>query len=210
MGITIYADAILKNGVLSSGVSGKTLRSNTRIQTDTGGMTVNSNWSQGLRQYELASVPRTIDQWRDIESLFQITKGGAFGFLLEDPKDHKVDIGQGKATLVSGAVYQLTKRYIFTGSSQYHDRNITRPKSTGLVVTYDGSNAPAYTLDSATGRVTFTGGAVADASLIAWIGEFYVPVHFTNDEIDWELVSPGAYEARYVAAPSIPISEVRE
>lgn len=210
MSITVYSDAILKNTTLSSGVSGKTFRMNTRVQMETGTATVNSNWSQSLRQYELASVPRTIDQWREIEALYEITKGGAYGFLVEDPKDSKVTSTQGKCSLVSGATYQLLKRYTFTGSSQYYDRIITRPKSTGLTVTYNGSPAPSYTLDVTTGRITFTGGAVADVTLLAWSGEFYVPVHFTNDQIDWELIAPGPADSRYVAAPSIPLSEIRE
>ena len=210
MAITVYSDAILKNTTLSSGVSGKTVRMNTRIQMETGMASINSNWSQSLRQYELASVPRTIDQWREIEALYEITRGGAYGFLVEDPKDFKTTTGTGKCSLVSGATYQLLKRYTFTGSSQYYDRNITRPKSSTVVVTYNGGAAPAYTLDATTGRITFTGGAVADVTLLAWTGEFYVPVHFTNDNIDWELVAPGPYESRYVAAPSIPLSEIRE
>lgn len=209
MGITVYADAILKNNVLSNGVSGRNTRSNTRVQTETGSATINANWSQSLRQYELASVPRTVDQWMQIIALYEITKGGAYGFLVEDPADNKVNTNQGRASLVSGAIYQLLKRYTYTGSSQYYDRIITRPKSSSVSVTYNGSPI-AFTLDSTTGRITLTGGAVADVTLLAWTGEFYVPVHFTNDQIEWELIAPGSAESRYFAAPSIPLSEIRE
>lgn len=210
MGITVYSDVILKNTTLSSGVSGRTMRMNTRVQTETGTTTINSNWSQSLRQFELASVPRTVDQWREIVALYEITKGGAYGFLVEDPADSKVTSTQGRCSLVTGSTYQLLKRYTFTGSTQYHDRVITRPKSATLVVTYNGSAAPAYTLDAATGKITFTGGPVADVTLLAWSAEFYVPVHFTNDQIDWELIAPGPADSRYFAAPSIPLSEIRE
>lgn len=209
MAITVYADAILKNNVLSSGVSGKNLRMNTRVQMETGVATVNSNWSQSLRQFELASVPRTVDQWNQVIALYEITQGGVYGFLIEDPSDNKVSNAQGKASLVSGAIYQLLKRYTFTGSSQSYDRIITRPKN-GITVLYNGGAAPAYTLDTTTGRITFTGGPVADASLISWSGDFYVPVHFTNDDIEWNLVAPGPADYRYYAADSIPLSEIRE
>lgn len=210
MAIMVLSDVILRSGVLSSGAHGRSRRANSRMMTEGGFETVNSLWSQALRAYELATVPRSIDQWREIEALHEITAGGAYGFLIEDPKDFKVTSGQGKASLVSGSTYQLKKRYTFTGSSQYHDRIITRPKSSGLAVTYNGGAAPAYTLDATTGRITFTGGAVADATLIGWTGDFYVPVHFTQDEIEWELVAPGQRDARYIAAPTIPLQEIRE
>ncbi len=209
MPITVYSDVILRNGVLSSGVHGKNRRATSRLMTEGGAETVVSLWSQALREYELATVPRTIDQWREIEALHEITAAGAFGFLLEDPKDRTVASGQGKASLVSGSTYQLKKRYTFQGSSQYHDRVITRPKSTGLAVTYNGSTIGGWTLDATTGRITF-GSPVADPTLLGWSGDFYVPVHFTQDEIDWELIAPGGYDSRYIAAPTIPLAEIRE
>lgn len=208
MAITVYADVILRNGVLSNGVRGRNRRANARLATEGGAETVNTLWVQALRSYELASVPRTIDQWKEIEALHEITAGGAYAFLLEDPKDHKVASGEGKASLVSGSTYQLKKRYAFPNTSRYHDRTITRPK-TGIAVTYNGSTVGGWTLDATTGRITF-GSPVADATLLGWSGEFYVPVHFTQDEIDWDLVAPGLYEARYVAAPTIPLAEIRE
>lgn len=45
---------------------------------------------------------------------------------------------------------------------------------------------------------------------LTWSGEFYVPVHFANDEIDWELVVSGSYSGRIVAGPNVLLQEVRE
>lgn len=45
---------------------------------------------------------------------------------------------------------------------------------------------------------------------LTWSGEFYVPVHFANDDIDWEMVIPGPYDARVVAGPNVLLQEVRE
>lgn len=48
------------------------------------------------------------------------------------------------------------------------------------------------------------------AEALTWSGEFYVPVHFANDEIDWELVVSGSYAGRVVAGPNVLLQEVRE
>ncbi|MGV1017440.1 MAG: DUF2460 domain-containing protein [Fluviibacter phosphoraccumulans] len=44
----------------------------------------------------------------------------------------------------------------------------------------------------------------------AWQGDFYVPVHFIDDSIDWELSRGGDYDDRIVAGPSCVLLEIRE
>jgi hypothetical protein len=45
---------------------------------------------------------------------------------------------------------------------------------------------------------------------LTWSGDFYVPVHFANDEIDWEMILGGTYDTRLIAGPSVTLQEVRE
>lgn len=45
---------------------------------------------------------------------------------------------------------------------------------------------------------------------LTWSGSFYVPVHFANDEIDWEMVRTGPRDTRLMAGPSVTLQEVRE
>jgi hypothetical protein len=45
---------------------------------------------------------------------------------------------------------------------------------------------------------------------LTWRGEFYVPVHFMEDEIDWDLARPGDMEDRLIAGPSVVLQEIRE
>jgi hypothetical protein len=35
-------------------------------------------------------------------------------------------------------------------------------------------------------------------------------VHFLDDFIDWDLVVPGAADARFLAGPSVVLQEIRE
>jgi len=210
MSVTVYNDVILKNNVISSSINGKINRKNVRIVTEGGDTTVNILWQESLREYEISTVPLSIDNWKLIEGLFEITEGGAYGFLMHDPKDFKVSSTEGKASLITGATYQMKKRYSTISSSRYKDRDITRPRNGSIAVTYNGGAAPAYTINYDTGVITFTGGPVGNASLIGWSGEFYVPVHFAADVMGWDLIAPGAYESRFTEMPTITLMEIRE
>lgn len=176
MAITVLADVIMPNSVLSSGVQGKNLRSNTRAMNQGGFGTININWSRTLRQYTVGLVPMLPAAWQALEGLFEVTEGGAYGFLLQDPKDCTAS-GALLQPLLSGAAvgsmgngygvptYQLYKRYTSVGSTRFKDRVIKRPMAKpvllrgGVAVTY-GAGAGQIAVDTNTGIATF----VADAS----------------------------------------------
>lgn len=293
MTIIVHSDVVMPNSVLAAGVRGKQIRKNTRAQSPSGHMQINVVMSKTLRQYELGIVPMLPDAWQAIEGLHEVTDGGAYGFLMEDPKDNSAPAGV--MAWVSPGVYQLVKRYTSIGSTRTKDRNITRPRATPALT----RNASAVTLGTAagnaavdytTGRVTFvadasqaiasitvgattvlnfadgtgivaalgvgesvylssiTGTAAATlnnlnhiitakgatsltigtvttgltatggtaykypqpSETLAWSGRFYVPVHFANDDIDWELVRSGPTDSRLLAGPSVVLNEVRE
>lgn len=202
---TVYADVILSNSVLSSGVKGKNIRKNDRVTVDNGAESINVVWAQTLRQFELATVPILKSSWLEIESLHEVTDGGAYGFLLEDPKDNRATAGI--VYTVSAGVYQLYNRRIHAGSGRYRDRKITRPRAAGFVLLADGVpvGGGSYTLDTTTGRVT-----TGVSGTLTWTGLFYVPVHFVDDFIDWTLVVPGEIDARFWVGPSVLLQEIRE
>lgn len=209
MPITVLSDVILSNAVLSAGVRGKNVRLNNRIRTENGEQSINIVWSQSLREYELGTVPLRVEDWQDIAALHEITEGGAYGFLMEDPADNKVE--DGSAAFISEAVgYQLQKRYIDTRSGRYKDRPITRPRASGFVLYVDGVelSAGSYTLNVNNGTVIIP--SLPAAQSVSWDGQFYVPVHFRDDAIDWDLVVAGVKDQRFLAGPLVVLSEVRE
>ena len=216
MAITVFDDVILASSVLAAGVKGKNLRLNARVPTDNGYESINIIWTQTLRQFTLGVVPLRLDQWQAVESLHEITEGGAYGFLLQDPKDSLV--ADGVMTQVSTGVYQLHKRYVHAASTRFKTRKITRPMAAGFLPTLGGAvlSAANYTLDSRTGRITIpslaasAAASLAAVSTLAWKGSFYVPVHFMDDVIDWDLVLSGPAEQRLVAGPSVVLQEIRE
>lgn len=207
MPITVLNDVILPNSVLSSGVRGKNARQNSRVALNNGYQSINIVWSKSLRQFEVGFVPMRVDAWSALEAIHEITEGGAYGFLMEDPKDCRVTVAEGRASLVSAGVYQLQRRYTDVRSARYKDRAITRPRAAVFAIFANGVPV-AHTLDATTGRVTIA--SAPTASTLTWSGSFYVPVHFMEDSLDWEMVAPGPAEQRFLAGPSVILQEVRE
>lgn len=208
MAIIVLSDMILPNSVISSGVRGKNMRLNARVPVDNGFETINIIWTRTLRQFELGTVPMLVSAWQAVEAFHEITEGGAYGFLMEDPKDSIVSTGV--ASAVSSTVFQLHKRTIDAGSSRYKDRIITRPRAAGFVITNSGTpiSSGSYTLDVTTGMITIP--SAPAAANLAWTGRFYVPVHFMEDSIDWDLIAGGAASQRLLAGPSVILQEIRE
>ncbi len=307
MSLTVFPDVVLSSSIIAAGIRGKNMRSNIRVSTSSGEMQINVRWARTLRQYELGVVPLSIEQWAQIEALHEVTEGGAFGFLMQDPKDRSAAAGEGFLQPYSGGLllgtmgygygvptYRLGKRYAISGTSRFKDRLITRPKDTPLVkkngiTLANGSSAGQFTIDPATGIVTIhedasayldsatvgattmldfgsgsfaslfaTGGRVwlqgvvgtaasvltdkshevlsvsgntltintpttgltvtsalamrypQPSDTLTWSGEFFVPVHFMEDEIDWDLARPGDMQDRLIAGPSVVLQEIRE
>lgn len=302
----VLNDVIMPASLITAGVRGKQQRRNSRTTTQGGYLSANVVWSRTLRQYELGYIPMLPAQWRTIEGLHEVTEGGAYGFLMQDPKDAAATHSDGVLyPYLAGALagvsgvgygvptYKLHKRYTSAGSTRTKDRSVTRPKSVvqikrgGVTVTL-GAGAGQAAIDYDTGTVTFvadssstvtgiTTGASTQVTLTAalvgvsvgerlyltgiggfdaaflsdqsfaitaiaanvytltvnttgkslsaagsghaypqstetltWQGDFYVPVHFANDDIDWEMVRGGPVESRLIVGSSVQLNEVRE
>ena len=208
--LTVYDDVIVPQSLIAAGVTGRQIRRNTRVQAPNGRMRINVDQPLTLRQYEFGLVPLDLDQWATIEGLFEVTDAGAYGMLLSDPKDAAATLVAGRVSLVSGTTYQLQKRYTAAGSSRTKDRKITRPLASGFLLQESAVTVPPanYTLNVATGTLTIASAPVA--ATLTWSGSFYVPVHFRDDNIDWDLARAGPYDKRLIAGPNVVLDEVLE
>jgi len=301
--ITVLTDIVFSECLMRAGVVGRNVRSNTRSVSVSGYATINANWAKTQRQYEFGVVPMSLEQWEAIEGLFEATSGGAFGFLMLDPKDQFADFNTGKFKATDGTVgfgygvpsYQLQK--IYTAGTRTATRTITRPKSPivckrGAATLVEGVSAGNIVVNYNTGVITFTAdeseaidaivvgtttkldfgnspslagsftagqriyitgvtgtagavlndkshlidtltdttmfistntlGLVADngtgvgykypqiTEALTWAGTFYVPVHFANDNIDWEILAEGNYTDRVIAGQSVVLQEIKE
>jgi|GEM_PF-1187576 len=209
--ITVYADVIMPNSVISAGISGKLIRKNRRAAAQDGRQQITAIWSNTLRQFTVGTCPMTVAQWQALEGLYEVTDAGTYGFLMQDPKDCSADHTTGKVSAMgvgSPDTYQLVKRYTSVGSSRTKDRTIRRPKAVGFILKISGAPTTSFTLNADTGVLAIP--AQPAAADVTWSGIFYVPVHFANDDIDWDLVRAGQADTRLMAGPSVVLDEVRE
>lgn len=210
MTIPILSNVIAPNSLWSATVRGRLMRRNRRGQNSGGFMQINVRWSNSLRKYEFGTVPLSLDNWRSLEALYEITDAGAYGFLLQDPSDCIIDVDTGKAAWYESSDnnYQLIERKTAAGSVTTHDRTIRRLHAGSFRIFNGVTEIVSFTLDENTGIVNIP--AAPNPANLSWSGRTYVPVHFENDDLDWDLVVAGDAESRLFVGPTVSLIEVRE
>jgi uncharacterized protein (TIGR02217 family) len=177
--VQVLNDVLLPESLVEGNIRGTQQRKNMRSANQAGFVKANVLWTTTLRRYEMGFAPMFAADWQAIEGLFEITEGGAFGFLMRDPKDGLVSDDQGLlmpyASAEVGALgvgygvpsYRLYKRYAVAGSTRTKDRRITRPDAVsvlrGVSPVTEGAGAGQISIDDDVGLVTF----VADATSAA-------------------------------------------
>ena len=144
-----------------------------------------TTWAAPLRMYDAKWGVRTRDELYQILNLYHVAHGRLYGFRYLDPTDFQSGsplsipshldqtLGTGDGTQTA---FQLIKTYRLAGAPDMR-RDIKKPFGT-LLIGVDGvATAAGWTLDAATGIVTF---AVAPAvgAVLTWGGQFHVPVRF--------------------------------
>jgi uncharacterized protein (TIGR02217 family) len=147
----------------------------------------NVDWSVAKHSYSSPFLNISLNDFRNIKSLFMACRGQAYGFRFRDWMDYQADnepVGVSDGVTL---VWQLIKTS--TADSISYVRTIKKPvaDSFQLFTTAPGEgNEPviqdpsSYSLDTTTGLVTLTGVIPAGAT-ISWSGTFDVPVRFASD-----------------------------
>jgi hypothetical protein len=179
MTITVYPDVVLDECIfLAGGAAGTSTRQNDRTSNQGGFVTANAIRDVTLRTWALGVKPMPVPDWMEIEGVYEITDGGAFGFLILDPKDQFIDfsnggmLGQmlgvdnGVAGFGNGTPnYVICKIYRARSSTRSKARALTRFVDTptleraGVPVVY-GTGAGQVSIAAGPQVITF----VADAS----------------------------------------------
>jgi len=163
----------------------------------------NINWSQARAKYNVAHGIKTHAQLDTLIAFFRARKGKADGFRFKDWSDYKAVaqvIGTGNG---SNKIFQLVKKYTSGGITEI--RTITKPVA-GTIAVYVNSvlqAGSAYSLDVATGKITFVTAPVNTAVITADF-EFDVPVRFDTDRLSATLDSYGINSWN-----DIPLVEIR-
>lgn len=197
---------------IARGATGGPERRTDVVTTASGREERNSRWAHSRRRYNVGFGMKTIADVQSVVAFFEERRGRLHAFRFRDHADFKscppaatpaatdqlLGTGDGSAT-----VFQLVKRH-GTGARE-HVREITAPVAGSVVVAVNGTATPHFTLDAATGRITFLPGHTPAAGASVTAGyQFDVPVRFDTDQISINLSHFAAGEI-----PDIPLIEVR-
>ncbi|MFN3292500.1 MAG: TIGR02217 family protein [Gemmobacter sp.] len=173
----------------------------------------NSPWAHSRRRYDAGLGLRSLDDVAALVAFFEARSGQLHGFRWKDWADFKscapkavpsdrdqlLGLGDGRAR-----VFGLRKAY--ESGDQLYWRPIVKPVAGTVRVSIAGRSmveSEAWSLDPATGRVTFADPVPEGAEVRAGF-EFDVPVRFDTDRI---AVSVASFQAGDV--PVVPVVEVR-
>ena len=171
----------------------------------------NASWAASRRRYDVSYGIRRADDLAEVVAFFEARLGRLYGFRFKDWSDYKSCVpsqavgfadqvlgeGDGEAT-----TFQLRKRYGSPALGIW--RPIRKPAEATVRIGINGTEQTSgWSVDLATGKVTFDGAPGADLEVTAGF-EFDVPVRFESDLMDVVL----DFE-RVGTIPSIPLVELR-
>ena len=175
----------------------------------------NARWADSRRRYNAGTGVRSLADLHVLLAFFEERRGRLYGFRWRDRADGKscapgAAAGATDQLIGAGdgatAAFQLVKNY-GSGFAPY-TRAINKPVAETVRVAVGGAEqiaGSAFTVDAATGLVTFEAGHIPPEGAAVTVGfEFDVPVRFDTDRLDINLA---AFEAG--DAPAIPIVEIR-
>lgn len=170
----------------------------------------NTPWAQARRRYDAGLGVRSRDDLDQVLAFFEARRGRLHAFRWKDWLDHASAAPSAAVSpfdqplgLGDGATrtFQLAKTY---GEAPHAlTRPITRPVAGTVRAAVGGTETAAFTVDHATGLITFTAAPASGAAVTAGF-EFDVPARFDTDVLE---VNIAAFEAGDI--PSIPVIEVR-
>ena len=172
----------------------------------------NAPWAQSRRRYDAGLGLRSLDDLHGLLAFFEARMGQLHAFRWKDFSDWKScppsaspaptdqHLGQGDGAT---RVFQLRKGYASGGVTAWRTIRAPVDGTVRMAVAGQERGRAGWTIDPATGRVTFDS-APADGAAVAAGFEFDVPVRFDTDSIR---VQVSTFQAGEV--PSVPVIEVR-
>ncbi len=202
-----YDDIILPLG-MSLGSSIGPMTSTQQLITTSGKRKTNKRWTEHLQKFDVGFNVKSSPDIFVIIDIFQAVDGPFGSFLarawndwnttagLMEPGDETfitnvdeplintvtgLNLGDGSTT-----TFKMVREYTGSSATALHQRDITKPQNGSVVVAIDASaktEGVDYTINYATGIVTFISGAPGGAEVPTFGASFYVPVAFVDDEI---------------------------
>lgn len=168
----------------------------------------NTPWAHGRRCYEVGGAVRTLDELHALIAFFEARRGKLVGFRFRDPFDCKSCAPSQSPAATDQPLTKIGDDYVLAKTYGEGDgayvRPIRKPVVGSVSVAVDGValGPDAFSVDPATGVVTFDDEPADDAALAAGF-VFDTPVRFDIDRLDLSLDGFGA--GRALAAPLVEI-----
>jgi uncharacterized protein (TIGR02217 family) len=175
----------------------------------------NARWADSRRAYNAGWGVKSLDDLHAVIAFFEERRGRLHGFRWRDPTDCKSGPPETTPTALdqpigtgdgAAATFQLVK--IYGSAFSPWTREIKKPVAGSVLIAVAGivqTPTTAYTVDPATGLVTFQPGHIPGAAQAITAGfEFDVPVRFDTDRLEINIQG-----FRHGAIPAIPIVEIR-
>jgi uncharacterized protein (TIGR02217 family) len=173
----------------------------------------NQRWQGSRRAYDVGTGIKSLADLYDVLAFFEARRGQLYGFRFRDPldgasarpnaaisaTDQQIGTGDGERT-----AFQLIKAYADLGGGW--TRTILKPVAETVRIAIDGTAIAeeTYTVDPATGIVSFAAGQAPPAASLVTAGfVFDVPVRFDTDRIEVNLAH---FDAGRI--PAIPLTEI--
>ncbi len=169
----------------------------------------NARWVGSRRSWDIGGAVMKYETAAELIAFFEARGGKLNGFRFRDPLDWKScavsqDVAATDQVLGLGdgveTVFQLVKAY--ESAQVSFDRAIQKPVAGSVRVALDGVQHEAFSVDVATGLVTFAEAPGSGVEVTAGF-EFDVPVRFDADRLETSLE---AFDA--VRVGRVPIMEI--
>lgn len=175
--------------------------------TASGRLTQNFAASVQTMRFDVAPAVRTAAQFNAVRDAFFVVMLTPYaGLRFKNWGDYQATLSNSRATLVGESTTELQLQRLHTFGSIVYLRDIYKPVSATVYRTRSGSTAAiTASVNTATGIATISGHTAGDT--YAWVGEFDIPVTFSDDEWTAQIIPGGA--SYLGVSGSIKLEEIR-
>ena len=170
----------------------------------------NARWADSRRRWQAGYGVKTLADLGVVIAFFEERRGRLYGFRWRDKADFSSGLPGAAVTPLDqpigqgdGARTQFALSKTYGSSFAPYVRAIAKPVAGTVRVAVAGTETGAFTLDAATGIVTFASAPASGAAVTAGF-LFDVPVRFDTDFLE---IDHSAFEAGEI--PNIPVIEIR-
>jgi uncharacterized protein (TIGR02217 family) len=161
----------------------------------------NVNWTQARGRWTATMLAKKQDVTESLIAHFRAVRGMAYGFRMKDWSDFECRAADSLLVeLTANTTWQLYKNYTF--GTNVSSRKIAKPRPNQVTIVGAGT----YTVNTATGVVTKTGGS----NPTGWYGAFDVPVRFDTDDLNIEIINRNRIDGLLYTWGNIPLVELKD